>query len=365
MIRSTRVLYKLFVKSYYRAHASQILVFFTLFGVYFFFTPVLKDSLLSFSEKVYHNLLLTISVVSEPLFAGLFAVFFVIFLIRVNKYIKELLPDPQYTFLFYSINSLQKSRQLLCWVLVSLGISLPFLVFIVFSVVVGIVKGYYLIPLVLLCLAGVGVTINSVLLVNRLNSPRHFDSASFLSSYITGWKKPLFAMFPLYAAEKLTGTFFLSKSLSLLLIFAVYFLFREDMNNYQLNAVCGLLAAVSNAYLLFEENRFNTMFLSFYRNLPVPAYRVFLQISFMWMLLLLPEMIAFAALPAYRAPLFSVALLLFFRAILLTVTQDFKRYFYGVLLLFLVLFIAILFKVFGLLVIVCFAISCKSVYSNR
>lgn len=357
MIKLTHVLYRIFIRSYYRAHASQILIFFTLFGMYFFFTPVLKDSLLSFSERVYHNLLLTISIVSEPLFAVLYLVFYLIFMVRANKYIRELLQAPRNGFLFYSTNSLAKNKQWFCWALASAGIALPFLVFLAFSLVIALINGYYIIPLLLIAFTVIGIIINSAALVKYLNAPVPDISVSFPGSYLSGKRKPLFSMFLLYAAERLPGTFLFSKALALLLIFFLYYLFREDMNSYQFNAVSALLVTVSNSYLLFEENRFNTIYLLFYRNLPVSANRVFMQTGLTWVLMLLPESIALGSRSAWWALPCSVALLLFFRAFLMSGIQDFKRYFYFVLLLFVVLFLAVQFNIFGVSLMICMVIS--------
>ncbi len=357
MIKLTHVLYRIFIRSYYRAHASQLLIFFTLFGMYFFFTPVLKDSLLSFSERIYHNLLLAIAIVSEPLFALLYLAFYLVFMVRANRYIRELLLVPQNGFLFYSANSLAKSKQLFCCALTSAGIALPFLVFLAFSLVIALINGYYIIPLLLIAFTVTGIIINSAVLVKFLNAPVPAVSVSFPGSYLSGKRKPLFSMFLLYAAEKLPGTCLLSKALALLLIFFLYYLFGADMNSYQFNAVSALLVTLSNSYLLFEENRFNTIFLRFYRNLPVSANRVFMQTGLTWVLILLPEGIALGSRSAWWALPCSVVLLLFFRAVLMSGIQDFKRYFYFVLLLFVVLFLAVQFNVFGVFLVICIIIS--------
>jgi hypothetical protein len=254
MITTTQILYKVFVRSYFRAHASQLLIFFTIFGIYFFFTPALKDSLLSFQERIYHNLLLAIYIVSEPLFAILFAVLYLGYMISVYRHNKELLLQPQNTFLYYSINSLSKYRQLISWAWANALVSFPFLVFICFSFVVGVVKGYFLIPLLLLLFVVVCVYVYSLMLVRLLNAPINADASAYMTIRIK--RKPLPVMFLLHILERKPQVILFSKMLSLLLAFLLFYFLREDAGHFQLSSLSGLIIALSNAYLLFEENKF-------------------------------------------------------------------------------------------------------------
>jgi hypothetical protein len=355
MTKTTQMLYKVFVRSYFRAHASQLLIFFTIFGIYFFFTPALKDSLLSFQERIYHNLLLAISIVSEPLFAILFAVLYLGYMISVYRHNKELLLQPQNTFLYYSINSLIKYRQLASWALANALVSFPFLVFICFSFVVGAVKGYFLIPLLLFLFVLVCICVYSLLLVRLLNAPINADAPAIITIRIK--RKPLPVMFLLHVLQKKPQVILFSKMLSLFLTFLLFYFLREDVAQFQLSSLLGLIIALSNAYLLYEENKFNVSYLSFYRNLPVSRFTVFRKITFSWLLILIPEIVFCIITSTWWAIPSAVILLLFFRGVLVSFTQDFKRYFYIILCLFLILFLSILFNIFFVVLIPCFAIA--------
>lgn len=362
MIKTSQILYKVFVRSYFKAHASQILIFFTIFGIYFFFTPALKDSLLSFHERIYQNLLLAISIVSEPLFALLFGLFYLVFMVSVHRHNKELLFQPQNTFLYYSINSLSNYRQLLSWASANVLVSFPFLIFICFSFIVGVANGYFLIPFLFFLFVLVCICVYSAYLVSLLNAPINPDAPAFIMSRIN--RKPLWMMFLLHISQRNPQVFLFSKMLSLLLAALLFYLLREDAAHFQLSSLVGLIFALANSYLLYEENKFNTVYLRFYRNLPVSRFTVFRQITLGWLLILIPEMLFCVSTSSCWALPAAVVLLLFFRGVLMYFNQSFKRYFYMVLCLFVALFLCILLKVFVAVLVLCFSIAYSLFYTS-
>lgn len=343
----TQILYKIFVKGFYKVHSGQLLFLFGTILTYLFYIQVLSDDHLTSQETIFYNLSFILTIISSPILAVLMMFIFLIFTLKSYNYISAQIYQPTNFFLFYSTNSLSKSRQLKSWFISQLLISSPILLYVIFSIIVGFVYGYYLLPMLFLCFV-LGVSwLCAFLYTHHINTPIKAYNSGFVIKLAKNWKKSLLTTSLLQIFDKHQITFLLTKLIAIGLAFGLIKIL-SDINQYALGALIAIIMAISNAILIFEIYRFERQYLSFRLNFPTKLFKVFIQWILIFIISTLPEIIALKIIFNWVVFLNSFVLLisvcLFLKALLLMISLNMKSFLYKI---FILLFLSVLLIQFG------------------
>jgi hypothetical protein len=350
-----RLLIKLIAKRFYREHTGLLFSLFILVFINFFYTNVLNQTHLTPDQLLATALKLVLGTVRNPLGTGiLFAVFF-FYSLKTWQYAARRLQEPDVQFLFYSVNALRKPRQLRAWALVQLVTSLPIVILGAYAVVVGVLFGYWLVPLLIpvyLLALIVGGALYCVRLLNKtVAEPAKSAGANWLNT----WPKPLFSLFLYEVILRKRVSLVFTKLVSLASITLIFHVFPDAHADTRFVGLLGLCGALSHAVLIYQSTEFEEFYLRFARNFPYHTWQVFGQQAALFGVLLAPELLWFlAALPPSQAVvgiLLMLSVTLLFRAVLYWLGWQMKSYLRLLFGLFLLLLFADLFNLTILLMV--------------
>ena len=217
----TQILYKIFVKGFYKVHSGQLLFLFGTVLTYLFYIQVLSDDHITTQETISYNLSFILTIISSPILAVLMMSVFLIFTLKSYNYISAQIYQPTNFFLFYSANSLSKSQQLKSWFISQLLISFPIILYVIFSIIVGLVYGYYLLPMLFLCFV-MGVSfLCAFSYIHLINTPIKTYNGGLLPNFVKKWKKSLLTITMVQIFDKHLITFLISKFFGVLLAFGL------------------------------------------------------------------------------------------------------------------------------------------------
>lgn len=343
----TKTLYKIFVKGFYKVHAGQLLFLFGTILTYLFYIQVLSDDHITTQETILYNLSFVLTIISSPILGVLMMFVFLIFSLKSYNYISAQIYQPTNFFLFYSANSLSKSQQIKSWLICQLLISFPIIIYVLFSIIVGWVYGFYLLPLLFLGLV-LGVSLLcSFFYTNLVNHPIKTYKSSIVVKLTRKWKKNLVIIPLLSLFETQLITLSITKLIVIVLPIGLVKIL-SDMNEVALSAFVAVIMAVSNTVLIFEIYRFERKYLCFALNFPTKLSFTFLQWILTISVLLLPESLTLKYIFHWEsfgyALLILISLSLFLKSILLVVAANMKSFLYSI---FMLLFLSVLFIQFG------------------
>jgi hypothetical protein len=326
----TRVLTRLLAKGFYQAHTGLLLSLFILIFSNFFYTNVLNQSHLTPAQLLETALKLVVSTVSEPLGVLLFAAALFFYSAKTWQYVGARLQAPDTTFLYYSINALNRARQLRAWAVVQLAMSLPLVVLGGYAMVVGLAYGYWLVPLLipgyLLALTAYSAWRYVGLTNNLTTTPA--GSAGF--TWLSTWPKPLFSVFLYEVLLRKRIPFAITKAASFISSALIPTVFPASHADLRLIGLLGLCVALSHAVLVYQASEFELMYLRFARNFPNSKMRQYGQQVTLYGILLLPEALWFfcvtAAPKALIGTLLMLGVTLLFRAVLYGLGPRMKPY---------------------------------------
>lgn len=343
----TQILYKIFVKGFYKVHSGQLLFLFGTILTYLFYIQVLSDDHISTKETIFYNLSFILTIIGSPILAVLMMAVFLIFTLKSYNYISSQIYQPTNFFLFYSANSLTKSRQLKSWFISQLLISSPILLYVFFSIIVGFVYGYYLLPMLFLCFL-LGVSwLCAFLYTHQINTSIKAYNSGFVIKNVKKWKKNLLIILILQVFDKHQITFLLTKLIAIGLAFGLIKIL-SDINQYALGALIAVIMAISNAILIFEIFHFERQYLSFTLNFPTKLSRTFIQWILTIIFLMLPEIIVLKYILDWTIFLnsffVSISLCVFLKSSLLMISLNMKSFLYKI---FILIFVSVILIQFG------------------
>lgn len=343
----TKILYKIFVKGFYKVHAGQLLFLFATILTYLFYIQVLSDDHITTRETIFYNLSFIITIISSPILGTLMMFVFLIFSLKSFNYISTQIYQPSNFFLFYSANSLSKSQQLKNWFICQLLISFPIIIYIVFSIIIGWVYGFYLLPLLFLGFV-IGVSLLCAFVYTDLvNNPIKAYNSGIVAKFMRKWRKNLVTIPLIHLFDKQFITLFITKLIGLGLPIGLVEIL-SDVNKVSSAAFIAVIMSVSNAVLIFEIYRFERRYLSFALNFPTKLSRTFLQWLLIVAILVLPEIFTLKYLFHWEAFLYAILILislsLCLKSILLIVAENMRRFLYTI---FIVLVLSVIFIQFG------------------
>lgn len=350
----TTILIKIFVKGFYRVHSGLFLFLFVTVLMYFFFIEVLNQTHLPPDQIILYNLMLVLTLISSPVMMVLVLTFWLGFTVKSWNYITGQMLIPSNQFLFYSSTSFNKINQFKSWFIAQLTISLPMVGYGLFSFVIGIIFGYYIIPIVILSYVLLLSALSAFVYVRHANNPININSKSVLSRIISNWGKPFFSLFLYHVFDKLKVTLIVTKLLSYGIIVGSVYLLADVNDNLRVTGIIILGIITTHAILIYQSYRFEVSYLSFSRNFPYSRIQIYSSWIVTYLLLTLPENIwvlsTFDPEISFALVIFNLGTGMLLRNLLYIVTLDMRKFIYRVFFMFNLFFMIILLKLFWLLV---------------
>ncbi|MES2829828.1 MAG: hypothetical protein V4687_16845 [Bacteroidota bacterium] len=338
----TTLLLKLFANSFYRAHAGVLLlILFVLSGLgkpgdvkYFHFSVML-----AFSSNI---MWLLVSFAVAALYA-----------LKTWVFILKKISERSNQFLFYSLNSSPKAKQMVSWLTVQAAVNAPILLYLGCGALVAITYGYYLAAIMIAVFIITLFSAGAFLCYRRTGKMVQAGEQSRILGLTASWKKPYFSLYLYHTFEKYLIKFLLLKGGSYLIITGMFVLFADVKSDIRIPQLAVLIIALSHSLLIFQLKEFEETYLNFVRTLPISRLYIFLSLAGALIVLLVPELVwilcnfPFAVSISLLAFCLSVCLL--FMSILHWIGINPDTYMKLTFALFVALFWAIMFKSFDAL----------------
>ncbi len=349
-----KVLFKIFVKGFYKAHSGLLLFFLVTVIMYGFFVEVLNHNHLPPSEVIKLNLLIVLTLISSPVALILVLVCWLIFTIKSWNYVSAHLLIHSNQFLFYSSTYIKKIDQFKSWFIVQFCISLPIVGYGLFVLSIGIIFGHHIAPIMILSFIFLLALISAFVYVSYVNHPVKVNSRSIFSRMINGWRKPFFSLFIYHAFDKLKIPLLITKFISCTIIVGGTYLLANVNDDLTVSGIITLGVVTAHAILVYRSFQFENMYLSFSRNFPLGKNRIYMNWAIAHLLLTLPENCWLLARldvgVGILLLLFNLSLAMLFRNLLYLIGSNMKKYLYWVFYLFNLCFVAILLKLIWVIV---------------
>jgi hypothetical protein len=363
-----KVLFKIFVKGFYQAHASVLLFFFVSIITYCFFIQVLNETHLAPAERVMQNLLFVLTLLTSPPLVVVVFVVWLVFTIKSWSYVARELAIQSNQFLFYSITALSNVELFTGWFLTQCIISLPLIVFGAFALVVGAIYHHYIIPILIFSYLLLLSLVSAVVYTVRVKKISFVNHETALFKIARNLRKPFFSLFLFKIAHELPLTFIITKLVSSSIIIGCTYLFADIHDTFKIGGMIALGIATAHSLLVFESYRFEIDQLSFVRNFPCSRGKIYIQWLATFFILMLPEstwlLILFKGVEGFLLPLFCVGVAMLLRSVLYKSHLKMKVYLQWTFYLFASLFLLILFGLLWILIPFTLAISWSMFYTS-
>jgi len=342
MLPINKVLIRIIVTEFYKQNLGLFLfVFFVMFGM------------VEGSQLIYYHLSLITGVIQSTTFFSLVLALWLIYAIKSVQFVTSQLGKPQYSFLFV-LTSLPKFAQVFAFALVHVLIHTPVLLYAFAIVTVAFDYGQWLIGTEVIVFNLLLCGILSLASVHKLNHPNAFSNVIFFK--LPRFIKKSLAWF--YAAFLLNELKVITIVTKLFSYFAVYGFLQIKVDHYENRiALMGLLVGVTaHAVVLFELRKWEDSYLLFLKNLPFSPITRYLTMVIIFSFLLLPELFLLIThhvklIDLIGSLLFSISFLLLLFAMVHHLKMDMDKYIQYLLILFLVSFGMVLFKLYWILIL--------------
>lgn len=339
----TNVLLKIFAGGFFRVHAGILLfVFLAMVGV------VPPQYLIG-----YHKALILAMDSSSAAMALVFVIWF-IYVIKSWHYVSGQIFASGQHFLFYSSNSISRQQQLKSWFWAQAGILSPIIAYALIAIGVGFANHYYVLPVCILLYLIVLTYLSAVIYTRQINRLIDGSNQSLLLKLSSKWRKPYFSLYIYHLFDKRKVPYFITKSLSWLIITGVFYVFADVKSDLRVAGIAILAVVTAHIVLIFEERKFEENNLGFSRNLPYSRPQLFLNFIGVYFFLLIPESIwlfsRFNPLMAMELLLVALSAVMLFHCLLYWFGLNMDKYLQWILGLFIVLFWIIMFKLLWILI---------------
>lgn len=346
----TNVLLKVFANGFYRVHG----------GILFFLFLVLFG-LVEPAQLLGYHMALMLAFITSPLMMSIVFGVWLLYTFKCWHYIAGQIYIVHQQFLFYSSTAYSRQKQFNSWLVVQATVSLPVLVYGGLSVGVAVYHHYVLsafcIAVYLIALIAISAWFYSCLVNHLVDGSKQ----SVLLRFTKKWKKPYFSLYLYHVFNKLKVNYLVTKFLSYLIINGVFLMFADVSHDQRVAAIAMLAIALAHSILVFEERRFEEVYLIFSKNLPYSKTKLFSSFAAVYALLLIPEaawlFTRFAPLMAVYLLAFGLGIILLFHCMLYPLGLDMEKYMTRVLILFVVVFWLLMFKLLWLIVPAAFMLS--------
>lgn len=286
--------------------------------------------------------------------------------LKSGQYVARRLTAPDVQFLFYSTNALSRTRQVRAWAIVQLIIALPIISLGLFAMLIGIAFDYWVIPLLIPGYLLVLILGSAFYYTQLITVTTSVSAAAPRRAWLSRWPKPLTSLFLYEILDKKRISFVITKGLSFLSIGLLLSLFADAHTDRRLFGLIGLCVALIHSLLIYESGEFEQTYLRFARNFPLNQWQLYGQLSVLYSLLVLPEMIWVLLAGGFSRGLLGVLLiqgqLLLFRSLLYRLGQwpnGYRRWTFG---LFTVGLLGVVFGITEILVVISVLAACWLTY---
>lgn len=349
----TNVLTKIFVNSFYKAHAPILIIL--LFVVIAPGTKVIE----------FHQSLM-LYIVAKPLAMFVCFCMILVYTFKCWHSVFSIISEVHQQFLFYSINSYSKFDQLFGWIVLQALISLPILLYMLCTIVIAISHLYFLSAFIILFFLIGMLLLSAFFYYWKINKLVDGSKQSIILNLTHSLKKPFYSLFIYYVFDNLKLKYLLIKLLSYLLITGVFLMFADVKTDVRVAGVAMLAIAIGHSMLILKEREFDGTFLMFAKILPKSRLQLFTSQICMYSFLLLPEAIwLLFNLPVLVSAgqfLFCISIIMLFVSSLHLIGYDQDRYLQIVLGLFFVIFLFIIYNLIWPLVLINILVSYSIFY---
>lgn len=344
----TRMLLKIFVRAFYRAHSGMFLFTFVTLILYGFFIEVLNKTHLPHSEIILHHLVIVLTVISSPIVFVIVLFAWLVYMIKASQFVVKLMDADSNLFLFYSSTSISRSEQFRSAFLMYVMLMLPMIAYGCFALGAGIVFDTFLIPVALLIYAvllAAAFAWNHVRNANSLRGLPH----TFLNfgKLFKNAPKPFYSLY-LYQVMNHEKTELAVTKIVSCSLFAggVHLLAGQDAAS--VGGFISLGVAAAHSFMIYNSYRFERSALSFALNPPYSKTRIYFSLLTCYSVLLIPECLwlitTFELMDGLLSAALILTMLMVYKNFLYMISGDVKLFLRFVFYSFLFLFFAILLK---------------------
>ncbi|PIQ20859.1 MAG: hypothetical protein COW65_12540 [Cytophagales bacterium CG18_big_fil_WC_8_21_14_2_50_42_9] len=364
----SRTLIKIFAKGFYRVHAGLLLALFIIIFIYFLFINVLEQTRITPEERLMYNLSLVLAFITNPVVMAVVFILWLIYTVKSWQYVAGQLRLADQQFIFYSSTAMPQVHQFKSWFLVQAIILLPIISYGLFSLAIGIMFDYFVMPVIILLYILLLTVVSALVYIKWLNKLRETENQSYLLKIAARWRKPFFSLFIYHVFAKLKLAYGLTKILSGIAIAGLLHFFSDVKQDIRVAGIIVLTVITAHTILIYQEHRFKEIYMGFSRNLPYRRRKLLADYIFLFILLLLPEsiwlLVHYKVLPATGLFLFGLSTALLFCSLLYWLGLNMRKYLRWVGGLFLLFLLLIMFGCLWFLVFLNLGVAFLLFYRN-
>jgi hypothetical protein len=365
----SNILVKIFARGFYKVNSGLLIFLFVILISYCFFINTLGDvKLLPPSKEVFYQFIVLITFVSNPGMMLLFFLAWLIYTVKSWQYVSGQLLIEHHQFLYYSVLSADRMRQFKSWFYMQFILSLPFVFYALLASVIGLVFHHYAVVTAIVLFTAILIAISALIYLKQVNNLIREKRQTWLLSIGQNWSKPFFSLFIYHIFDKLRLEFALSKLFSYLVIISIMFSFADVKHDGRVTALIILGVVMAHSILIYQQHRFELIYLTITRNFPYSLLRLYLQYALTYLLLLLPEcawlFTNFKPFAAIGWLLLLISVIMLFHCILYWIGLEMNKYLPWLLGMFFGIALIILFGLTWWLIPLCLVVSFKLFYFN-
>jgi hypothetical protein len=335
-----KVLLRTLAVTYYQSNAG-----------FFFVVIVFAFGLL---RPVEHIALITY-ILYSPFLLGLLFLAWTLYTLKTLQYIKQALKQPQHSFI-YQFYLFPLPTRLWYWLLIQVSLWQPVLLYQAFMVYVAL-STKQITPIYWIVLFNISTLAITVALYNywlaKPDPDKHYWA---INQYIrTKVRMPYSLYFFGYLTDQQTILLLLSKAFSCALLVGTVRLYAIEGFDVIVLLLGMLFAAAGNAIITYQFQQFEQNQLQFVKNMPFPVSRRFLNLLWIYFLLLIPEIaicVRYLLLDAnflvfLQIIFFGHSLLIFYHSYLTRDQLDQEMFIRHLFFISITMFLLILFRIDG------------------
>jgi hypothetical protein len=341
------VLIKIFARGFFRVNSGLLLFFFVVLLSYCFFIETAGHvSLLPPEELAYYHFIFVRTFISDPLITLFILLFWLLYAIKSWRYVIRQFSVPHHQFLFYSITALSKKQQFRNWFLIQSVIFLPLLGYWIFAMIFGLIFGHYLLPGIILLYILLLTFVSALLYTYSVNTLLEGAKQSYVLQLMRNWPKPYFSLFLFHVFDRVKLGYLLAQMLSVVAITLAHVL--DVGQDIRLAGIVMLVSITAHSFIIYHNYRFEETYMRFSRNMPYSRLRRLADLSFVYLILILPEYMwlfsKFEVITATKALFLGLSIALLIHTMLYWTGLKMNIYLRSVFTLFFAFFLLILFN---------------------
>lgn len=277
MPKALVILHKVLVNYFYRVNGGLFaFTFLVLFG-----SPN--------SPVAFHNSLIS-GIIRSQVFLSLVMLCWLLYNFKCIDYIIRQLQHSRQSF-FFCLNVLSAKKLYLYQLYVQVLVYMPVLLYSIAIIVIAFNKRHYFCAAEVILFDAIVVLATPYLYMLAIRRKRFTATRSIIPRFNLKIRKPYF-LFPLYflIIDK-KQMILVTKIFSLLFLYGFIKLYEPEHPDIRPLQLCLLIVAASHTAIVYEIRMFEVQYLEFSKNLPLTITVRFVQLSVMYLCLLLPELI--------------------------------------------------------------------------